>query len=69
MKIKKSGARFSAIVGIGEKIKQLSKETGKEYLYLNRGINAVCPIDLFQVVQNISIEESSHIATMQKQIY
>ncbi|MCK4344613.1 MAG: pyridoxal phosphate-dependent aminotransferase [Bacteroidales bacterium] len=59
MKIKKSGARFSAIVGIGEKIKQLSKETGKEYLYLNRGINAVCPIDLSQVVQNIDFNSDT----------
>lgn len=53
MKIKKSGARYSAIVGIGEKIKTLQQETGKEYLPLNRGVNSVCPIDLVQVVRNI----------------
>ncbi|MFC2117761.1 pyridoxal phosphate-dependent aminotransferase [Bacteroidota bacterium] len=53
MDIKKSGARFSAIVGIGEKIKSLSEENGKEYLYLNRGINAVCNIDLSEVAAEI----------------
>lgn len=53
MEVKKSGARFSAIVGIGEKIKRLSEENGKEYLYLNRGINAVCNIDLSEVAADI----------------
>jgi len=53
MKINKSGARFSAIVGIGEKIKKLSKETGEEYLYLNRGVNSVCNIDLKEVIEEI----------------
>jgi len=49
----KSGAKFSAIVGIGEKIKKLSQETGQEYLMLNRGINAVTNIDLSEVVKLI----------------
>jgi aspartate aminotransferase len=49
----KSGAKFSAIVGIGEKIKKLSKETGQEYLMLNRGINAVTNIDLSKVIKLI----------------
>lgn len=53
MKSKISGAKFSAIVGIGEKIKKLSQESGKEYLYLNRGINAVCNIDLSEVCNKI----------------
>jgi aspartate aminotransferase len=59
MKINKSGARFSAIVGIGEKLKQMSKETGKEYLYLNRGINAVCNIDLSRVIKNIDFNSDA----------
>lgn len=46
MKINKSNVAYSSIVGIGEKIKQLSKETGKEYLELNRGVNAVTRINL-----------------------
>ncbi len=53
IKIIKSGAKFSAIVGIGEKIKKLSQETGQEYLMLNRGINAVTNIDLNEVVKLI----------------
>ncbi len=50
MKTKKSGARYSAIVGIGEKLKQLSIETGREYLALNRGVPAVTLIDISEVV-------------------
>lgn len=46
MKTKKSGAKFSSIVQIGTDIKKLSQETGKEYLPLNRGVNAVTLIDL-----------------------
>lgn len=58
MKINKSGARFSAIVGIGEKIKKLSQETGEEYLYLNRGVNSVCNIDLNPVIKSIDFNDS-----------
>lgn len=53
MKIIKSNAIFSAIIGIGGKLKKLSKETGKEYLFLNRGVNSVCNIDLREVVKTI----------------
>lgn len=59
MKINKSGARFSAIVGIGERIKKLSAETGEEYLYLNRGVNSVVNIDLNPVIENIDFNDSS----------
>ncbi len=59
MKINQSGARFSAIVGIGEKIKKLSDETGKEYLFLNRGVNAVCNIDLSEVVKLIDFNANT----------
>jgi len=53
MKINKSGAKYSAIVGIGERIKNISKETGEEFLLLNRGVNSVCNIDLNEVVKEI----------------
>jgi len=59
MKINQSGARFSAIVGIGEKIKKLSEESGQEYLFLNRGVNAVCNIDLNEVVKQIDFNSNT----------
>ncbi len=59
MKINQSGARFSAIVGIGEKIKKLSEQSGRDYLYLNRGVNSVCNIDLNEVVKQIDFNSST----------
>jgi len=59
MKINQSGARYSAIVGIGEKIRKMSAETGKEYLFLNRGINAVVNIDLSEVVKQIDFNSNT----------
>jgi len=53
MNIRESGAKYSAIVGISEKLKAMSKETGREFLFLNRGINAVCNIDLSKVIREI----------------
>jgi len=53
MKIKISGAKYSAIVGIGEELKKLSQESGKEYLMLNRGVNRVTNIELEETVKNI----------------
>lgn len=53
MKINKSGAKFSSIVGIGEKIKKIEKETGIKYLPLNRGINDVVNIDLSRIINKI----------------
>ncbi|HEV7231562.1 MAG TPA: pyridoxal phosphate-dependent aminotransferase [Bacteroidia bacterium] len=53
MNIQKSGATFSSIVGIGVKLKKLSEESGEEYLFLNRGVNAVCPIDLSDTIRHI----------------
>ena len=53
MNIHKSGAKYSAIVGIGENLKKIMQETGEEYLLLNRGVNGVVPIDLTEVVKNI----------------
>jgi aspartate/methionine/tyrosine aminotransferase len=53
MKIHESGARYSAIVGIGEKVKKLGEKSRKAYLALNRGVNAVVNIDLSEVVKRI----------------
>ena len=53
MKINKSGAVLSRIVQIGETLKELSRENGKEYLPLNRGVNQVVNIDLTEVVKSI----------------
>ncbi len=53
MKTKKSGAKYSAIVGIGEELKKLERETGQEYLALNRGINNVVKIDLNEIASEI----------------
>ncbi len=58
MKINKSGATFSSIVGIGVKIKKMMDESGVEYLFLNRGINAVCSIDLTEVVKLIDFNST-----------
>lgn len=53
MKINKSGAKYSAIVGIGERIRKISKETNQDFLLLNRGVNSVCNIDLNSVVSEM----------------
>jgi len=59
MEINQSGARYSAIVVIGEKIRKISAETGKDYLFLNRGINAVVNIDLSEVVKQIDFNSNT----------
>jgi len=53
LKIVKSGAAYSKITGIGEKVRKLEQETGEKYLYLNQGVNAVCNIKLNEVVKLI----------------
>ncbi|HBF89250.1 MAG TPA: hypothetical protein DDX39_11475 [Bacteroidales bacterium] len=58
MQVNQSGAKYSAIVGIGERIKKLSAETGEKYLLLNRGVNSVCNIDLSQVVKEIDFNST-----------
>ena len=45
----------SRIIEIGNKITQLSLETGEEYLALNRGVNAVSPIDINSVVKELDL--------------
>lgn len=58
MKINTSGARLSAIVSIGEKLRQLNVETGKQHLLLNRGVPSVVNIDLTEVVKLIDFNSS-----------
>lgn len=53
MKINISNATFSSIVGIGEKIAKIEKQTGRKFLKLNRGVNMVAPIDLSEITKFI----------------
>lgn len=53
MKIRESGVALSRIVAIGEDLAERSVATGVEYLRLNRGVNAVVPIDLSEVISEI----------------
>lgn len=59
MKINKSNARYSSIVGVTEQLRQLEEKTGKEYLRLNRGINAVKNIDLEEVIPLIDFNANN----------
>ena len=58
LKVRKSGAKYSAIVGIGENLRKLSIEQGQEYLMLNRGINAVENIDLKPLISEIDFNSN-----------
>jgi aspartate aminotransferase len=58
LKVKKSGAKYSAIIGIGEKLRQLSIEHNTEYLLLNRGINAVVNIDTKSLIPKIDFNSN-----------
>ena len=53
MKIKISGAQYSKITAIGEKVRKMERESGEKYLYLNQGVNSVVPINLNEVVKSI----------------
>ncbi len=48
-----SGAKYSKITKIGEKIRNLEKQTGNKYLYLNQGVNNVCKIDINNIAKSI----------------
>ncbi|MCK5774687.1 MAG: pyridoxal phosphate-dependent aminotransferase [Bacteroidales bacterium] len=58
MNIKHSGAKFSAIVGIGEKLNELEQQSGEKYLRLNRGIPAVTNIDLSEIIPLIDFNST-----------
>lgn len=53
MKINKSNATFSSIVGIGQKIKRAELNTLTKYLHLNRGVNDVVGINLNNIIPMI----------------
>ena len=58
MKVKKTGVALPAIHEMGRKIQELSKQSGQEYLFLQRGINAVVNIDLSEVVKTIDFNKT-----------
>lgn len=58
IKTKHSGAKFSAIVGIGETLKQRSIDENKEFLLLHRGVNAVENIDVKDLVDEIDFNSN-----------
>ena len=60
MKINNSQVSFSSIVGIGQKVAKASKESGLEYLELNRGVNSVVNIDLTNVIKNIDFNSKDY---------
>jgi len=51
-----SGAQYSKITAIGEKVKKMERETGEKYLYLNQGVNSVVPIELNEVAKSIDFD-------------
>jgi len=55
---RKSGAKYSAIVGIGENLRQRSIQENREYLLLNRGINAVVNIDIKDIAKEIDFNSN-----------
>lgn len=59
MEINKSGAKFSAIVKIGEDLREQSRISGEDYLYLNRGINQVVHIDLSEIIPSIDFNSTA----------
>ena len=58
IQVRKSGAKYSAIVGIGEKLKAISSQQKKEILMLNRGINMVQNIDIQPLIKDIDFNSS-----------
>lgn len=53
MQIRISGATYSKITAIGEKVRAMEKQSGEKFLYLNQGVNSVVPINLTEVVKLI----------------
>lgn len=56
--VKTSNTNESAIVAMGVKLANAIKETGKEYLLLNRGVNSVENINIAEVVKNIDFNSN-----------
>jgi len=58
IKVRKTGAKYSAIVDITEKMKQL-KEEGNDILFLNRGVNSVVNINLNEIIPLIDFNSAA----------
>ncbi len=58
MKIKSSHTTNSSIIAEGVRLQKAMKETGKEYLLLNRGINSVVNINLEPIISQINFNSS-----------
>ncbi len=58
IKTRHSGAKYSAIVGIGESLRLRAAKEKREYLLLNRGINAVENIDIKELVKDIDFNSN-----------
>ncbi|MEA2043597.1 MAG: pyridoxal phosphate-dependent aminotransferase [Bacteroidota bacterium] len=57
--VNKSGAKYSAIVSIGEELRKRSLAENREFLYLNRGINQVVNIDLESVTNDLNYNDKA----------
>lgn len=57
--VKQSKIEQSAIVTMGDRLNKAVRESGQDYLMLNRGINSVVPIDLNAVIKNIDFNSDS----------
>lgn len=58
MKIKPSNTTNSTILAMGVKLQKAIKETGNEYLMLNRGVNSVVNINLNEVTKLIDFNSN-----------
>ncbi len=58
MNIKPSNTSNSSILAMGASLQKAINETGKEYLFLNRGVNSVVNIDLRDVIKDIDFNSN-----------
>jgi len=58
MKIKPSKTTNSSIVAMGARLQKAMKDSGNEYLMLNRGVNSVVNIDLKPVISEIDFNSN-----------
>ncbi|MFA6403298.1 MAG: pyridoxal phosphate-dependent aminotransferase [Salinivirgaceae bacterium] len=56
--VKSSNTTQSSIVAMGTRLAQAMKETGLEYLMLNRGVNSVVTIELTEVIKSIDFNST-----------
>jgi aspartate aminotransferase len=56
--VKVSRTTQSSIVAMGTRLAKAMKETGNEYLMLNRGVNSVANIHLGEIIKNIDFDSS-----------